>query len=184
MPKHNPSALQLVARARKGDEAAFRLLVAQHERLVRATAIGMLGDTAEADDIAQEVFIRFYQSLSKFRGESEVGTYLCRIAVNLSINELKRRQRKNRWLSVQREQDSHAAEEDPGTNPGRQELQDTLHNALQTLGPEFRTVAVLRLVDGYSVKETAEILGLPQGTVASRLARAQDRLREMLKKWL
>lgn len=179
-----PSALQLVERARKGDQSAFRLLVAQHERLVRATVMGMLGDTAEADDVSQEVFIRFYQSLSKFRGEAEVGTYLCRIAINLSINELKRRKRKSLWLSALRQDGHNEDREDPGMNPGRQEMQDALRKALQGLDPEFRTVVVLRLIDGYSVKETAEILELPQGTVASRLARGQQKLREILEKWL
>ena len=69
-------------------------------------------------------------------------------------------------------------------DPGRQDMQDTLRKALQVLDPEFRAVVVLRLIDGYSVRETAEILGLPQGTVASRLARGQQKLREILKKWL
>ena len=179
-----PSALQLVERARKGDQSAFRLLVVQHERLVRATVMGMLGDTAEADDVCQEVFIRFYQSLSKFRGESEVGTYLCRIAINLCINEGKRRQRKNRWLSALGQEGHSEDREDPARNPERQEMQDTLRKALQQLDPEFRVVVVLRLIDGYSVKETAEILELPQGTIASRLARGQQKLREILEKWL
>ena len=184
LPKQMPSALQLVERARKGDQSAFRLLVVQHERLVRATVMGMLGDTAEADDVCQEVFIRFYQSLSKFRGESEVGTYLCRIAINLCINEGKRRQRKTRWLSALGQEGHSEDREDPGRNPERQELEDTLRKALQQIDPEFRVVVVLRLIDGYSVKETAEILELPQGTIASRLARGQQKLREILEKWL
>ncbi|MCB0580468.1 MAG: sigma-70 family RNA polymerase sigma factor, partial [Phaeodactylibacter sp.] len=174
----------VVERARRGDQAAFRQLVEQHEGLVRSTVAGMLGDTAEADDVAQEEFIRFYKALKDFRGDSQVGTYLSRIAINLSINELKRRQRKNRWLSVIRKGEGGSGLEDNSMNPGRQDLRDTLNKALQVLEPEFRVVVVLRLIDGYSVKETAEILELPQGTVASRLARGQQKLREILEKWL
>ena len=174
----------VVERARRGDPTAFRQLVEQHEGLVRSTVAGMLGDTAEADDVAQEVFIRFYKALKDFRGDSQVGTYLSRIAINLSINELKRRQRKNRWLSVIQKGADATGVEDTSMDPARQDMQDTLRKALQVLDTEFRAVVVLRLIDGYSVKETAEILGLPQGTVASRLARGQQKLREILKKWL
>lgn len=173
----------VVERARQGEQAAFRQLVEENEGLVRSTVKGMLGDTAEADDVAQEVFIRFFRALEDFREESQVGTYLSRIAINLSINELKRRQRRNRWLSVLRKEDSQAIEDD-SMNPGRKDMQDLLRKALQRLDPDFRAVVVLRLIDGYSVKETAGILGLPQGTVASRLARGQQKLREILEKWL
>lgn len=177
-------SLDVVERARRGDQVAFRQLVEQHEGLVRSTVAGMLGDTAEAGDVAQEVFIRFYKALEDFRGEAQVGTYLCRIAINLSINELKRRQRRNRWLSVIRKEEEGFGTEDESMNPGRQDLRDTLRKALQLLDPDFRSVVVLRLIDGYSVREVAEILGLPQGTVASRLARGQQKLREILEKWL
>ena len=177
-------SLDVLERARQGDQAAFRQLVEEHESLVRSTVAGMIGNTAEADDVAQEVFIRFYRSLNDFRGEAQVGTYLTRIAINLSINELKRRQRKTRWLSAIRREEGSLAAEDFSMNPGRQDLRDTLNKALQVLEPEFRVVVVLRLIDGYSVKETAEILELPQGTVASRLARGQQKLREILEKWL
>ena len=176
--------LDVLERARRGDQAAFRQMVEAHEGLVRSTVAGMLGDTAEADDVAQEVFIRFYKALENFRGDAQVGTYLSRIAINLSINELKRRQRRNRWFSVIRKEDGASGVEDGSMNPGRQDMRDTLHKALQVLEPDFRSVVVLRLIDGYSVKETAEILGLPQGTVASRLARGQQKLREILEKWL
>lgn len=174
----------VVERARRGDQSAFRQLVEEHEGLVRSTVAGMLGDTAEADDVAQEVFIRFYKALKDFRGDAQVGTYLSRIAINLSINELKKRQRRKRWLSIIQKEESNPALEDGSMNPGRQDMQDALRRALQALDSDFRAVVVLRLVDGYSVKETAEILGLPQGTVASRLARGQQKLREILEKWL
>jgi DNA-directed RNA polymerase specialized sigma24 family protein len=86
----------LLDAARKGDHEAFKALVISHESQVAATIIGMLGRCSEAEDIGQETFMRFYKALDHFKGESQLGTYLIRIAINLSINELKRRQRRNR----------------------------------------------------------------------------------------
>ena len=82
----------LTDRAREGDEAAFRTLVTRYESRVAATVVGMLGPGDEADDVGQETFIRFYQALGKFRGEAALITYLTRIAMNLSLNAIKRRQ--------------------------------------------------------------------------------------------
>ena len=84
----------LIKKTISGDEHAFKELVKKYEPLVAATVIGMLGNCPEADDVGQETFIRFYKSLQTFRGESSVGTFLTRIAINLSLNELKRRRRK------------------------------------------------------------------------------------------
>ncbi|MCG8327625.1 MAG: sigma-70 family RNA polymerase sigma factor [Chitinophagales bacterium] len=174
---------QLLAKARQGDEHSFRCIVQKYEQAVYATTIGMLGNTADAEDITQEVFIRFHRSLHQFKGEASLGTYLTRIAINLSINEQKKRKRR-RWMSIQRTESPDLQISDPTQSPERSDLQDALKKALQILEPDFRSVLVLRLVDGYSVQETAEILQLPMGTVASRLARAQKKLQEILKQWL
>jgi RNA polymerase sigma-70 factor, ECF subfamily len=174
---------ELTEKARRGDSPAFRELVQRHEQQVRSTVIGMLGEGPDADDVAQEVFIRFYRSLNNFRGDAKVNTYLHRIAVNLSLNELKRRKtRRGRLISLNRENLPMQAE-DPSAAPGRSDTRDLVQKALQELDPDFRSVAVLRLIDGYSVKETSEILQTPMGTVASRLARAQEKLKEVLEKW-
>ena len=84
---------QLVKTAREGDKGAFRELVKRLESRVAATVYGMLGRCPEAEDVGQEVFIRFYKALNSFRGESSVASYITRIAINLSLNELKRRKR-------------------------------------------------------------------------------------------
>jgi RNA polymerase sigma-70 factor (ECF subfamily) len=173
-----------IERAKRGDARAFRQLVEQYQGQVRATVGSMLGAVPEADDVAQEVFIRLHQALPDFRGDAKLSTYLSRIAINLSLNELKRRKRKGRWLTFTRSNGPEYQVEDTEAGPERQDLQDALQRAMQQIGPEFRAVVTLRLVEGYSVKETAGILGLPQGTIASRLARAQQKLRSILEPWL
>lgn len=181
-PTGSPTEQALLARAREGDEQAFRLLVQRHEQLVRGTVMGMLGKTPEAEDVALEVFVKLHEKLADFRGESKLSTFLVRIAVNLSINEQKRRQRQHGRL---RALDSDATTfelEDASADPGRFDLRDALRRALGQLDVDFRAVVVLRLIQGYSVRETADILDLPMGTVASRLARAQRQLQEILKK--
>jgi len=175
---------ELIALCRKGDQLAIRKLVEKHQRQVRATVVGMLGETAEAEDVAQEVFIRFFNALSNFKGDAKPSTYLTRIAVNLSLNEIKRQQRKNRWLVFFQKEEKINQIEDKTANPDRQDTKELVHRALQLLEPEFRSVIVLRMLDGYSVKETAEILKLPNGTVASRLARGQNKLKIILNKFL
>lgn len=178
-----PSDAELVERSRQGDDSAFRLLVHQHQQQVRSIVLSMLGDTAESDDVAQEVFIRFYRSIQDFRGEAALSTYLSRIAINLSLNEIKRRETRHTRITFFHGNELQADRADARVDPERQEIREAVQKALQLLEPDFRAVVVLRLIDGYSVKETAEILQLPQGTVASRLARGQEKLKDILLKW-
>ena len=139
----------------------------------------MLGYCTEAEDIGQETFIRFYKSLAKFRGESSIGTYLTRIAINLSLNELKRRQRKRKRFHSDPEQKLETVSANNDSNE-REDKRGMVRQAIQNLDPKYRAVIVLRLIDGYSTQETAKILKLPAGTVLSRLARAQMKLRDIL----
>lgn len=168
----------LVEQARKGDHSAFKALVERYQNQVAATVNGMLGQTPEAEDIGQETFIKFYKSLTRFRGDSSVGTYITRIAINLSLNELRRRKRSK----IHQFSGDNGIETIPDKNPRekRSDIKKVVHNALQKLDPKFRSVIVLRLIDGYSTEETASILGLPVGTVLSRLARAQMKLKKTL----
>jgi len=174
---------QLIAAARSGSLEAFGKLVERYEGRVASTVIGMVGDCAEADDIGQEVFIRFYHAMGRFRGESKLETYLTRIAINLCLNELKRRKR-HQFLFVRSASapEAEASYQDPGHD--QHEQKRIVDRALQELKPEFRSVIVLRLIDGYSTEETAHILNIPVGTVLSRLARAQEKLKQHLKPWI
>ncbi len=168
--------------ARQGDQRAFQLLVERYEGKVASTVISMLGRGPEADDVGQETFIRFYRALDRFRGEAKLGTYLTRIAINQSLKALKRR--KN-WRSRFFSRDDDEA---PFTEPvpeekdalDERERKGFVQQALQRLSPEHRAVVVLRILDGYTTNETADLLGIPPGTVMSRLSRALEKLEPLL----
>jgi RNA polymerase sigma-70 factor (ECF subfamily) len=169
---------QLIQQSKAGDVAAFKELVQRHEGKVAGVVKSMLGSTPEAEDVGQEVFIKFYESLDKFRGDSMVSTYLVRIAINLSLNELKKRKRRDtRYLGLDEGRDAKANEES-------MDLKELLVYELNQLDPEFKAVVTLRLVEGYSTEETSNLLKIPLGTVLSRLSRAQIKLRLALSKKL
>ena len=176
-----PSDEDLVARARQGDRGAFRVLVERYEDEIGATVAAMLGPSAEVDDVAQEVFIRFYQTLDRFRGEASVKTYLKRIAINRALDVLRRRKRNlARFFS----RDDAAPPPEPVVDAAgaidARERQRLVQRAIQTLPPKHRAVVLLRMIDGYSTEETAELLGVPYGTVLSRLSRALATLKTTL----
>ncbi|MEM1128623.1 MAG: sigma-70 family RNA polymerase sigma factor [Bacteroidota bacterium] len=173
---------ELVRRASHGDSQAFRVLVERYEGLVAATVVSMLGPGTEAEDVGQEAFLRLYRALPRFRGDAKLSTYLTRIAMNLSINALKKRQRQ-RQRFVSRDAHPEVQFEPSAPDPDAAEqavLRPVIQRALGRLSPDFRAVVVLRLVKGYSTRETAELLDIPLGTVLSRLSRAQRQLRQHL----
>jgi len=171
----------LIEQARAGEQAAFAELVRRYEGKVGATVVGMLGNTAEAEDVAQEVFIRFYRSLERYRGEAALGTYLTRIAINCSLTALEKRKRWG-WLRGKQVDPSTLDIPDHDLDPAQRETQQAVQTALLRLPADFRSVVVLRMIEGYSTQETADMLDLPQGTVLSRLARGQKKLREIMEK--
>lgn len=167
--------LLLVKQSLSGSKTAFERIVKQHEGQVARTVIGLLGNTADTEDVGQETFIRFYKSMTQYKGEAALGTYLTRIAINLSLNALKKRS-KRRWLVFDNKTDLQIADHDHRHAKDEKEVVDL---ALGQLHSDYRSVVVIRLIEGYSTKETAEILGIPQGTVLSRLSRAQQKMKEM-----
>lgn len=169
---------QILKEIRNGNDAVFKDLINRYEGLVSATIFGMIGKCSEAEDIGQEVFIRFYKAIDKFRGDSTVGTYLTRIAINLSLNEIKRRRRRSQLFLHSDDQLINIKDMD--NNPESDENRELIQRAIQELAPKFRSAIILRLLDGYSTEETAKILKIPIGTVLSRLARAQKKLKEIL----
>lgn len=179
MTEENLTDQKLIIAARKGDNEAFKELVRRYESRVAATVVGMLGRCPEAEDVGQETFIRFYRALGKFRGESSVGTYLTRIAINLSLNELKRRRRRSVLFFQKSLEEVHDIP-DTKANSELNEDKEIVQQAIGKLEGKFRSVVVLRFIDGYSTEETAQILNVPVGTVLSRLSRAQKKLKELL----
>jgi RNA polymerase sigma-70 factor (ECF subfamily) len=184
--------VELIDRARSGDDRAFAALVDRYERAVAATVVGMLGPGDDADDVGQETFIRFHRALGSFRGESSLKTYLVHIAMNLSLNALKRR-RRSVLRFVSRDHQSDVADDlvdlpEPGVGPegdvDTKELQLLVRAAVRRLGEKHRAVVVLRLFHDCSTKETAEILGVPEGTVLSRLSRAMRELESLLRPYV
>jgi len=167
--------------ARDGDQDAFRHLVLLHEKRVARTVLGML-EEAEADDVAQEVFIRLHQSLHTFRGEARLSTWLTRVAINLCLDRLRARKRRGwRWLSLDSDDGNsmHPVLEGEDLLDSR-ERAALVQAAVKALKPEWRAVVVLRWLQGLSTEETAQALGLPYGTVLSRLSRALGDLRRRL----
>ena len=194
-----PSDEILLAEARAGDERAFAAIVDRYEGRVAATVVSMLGPGDEAEDVGQETFIRLYRYLDRYRGDASLGTYLTRIAMNLSLTALRKRKRWfARFVSVE---STPGGEPDDGRVPAgpglemlavdsddgplgrleQTERRHRVHQALADLNPDHRAVVVLRWIDGLSTKEAAVALGIPEGTVMSRLSRAMDRLAVTLK---
>jgi RNA polymerase sigma-70 factor (ECF subfamily) len=170
---------ELIKASLDGDKAAFGAIVTRYQKMVARTVKGMLGDSVFAEDIGQEVFIKLYYSLPDFRGEAKLSTYIQKIAVNLTLTEIKRffsmfLQKGNDEM-YEFEIADHDTEE-------RKEASEIVNKALLAMDPKFRIIVTMRMLQGYSTKETAEILDLPLGTVLSRLSRAQEQLRTILKK--
>jgi RNA polymerase sigma-70 factor (ECF subfamily) len=173
---------ELVKAALDGDKKAFGEIVSRYQKMVARTVKSMLGDTVFAEDIGQEVFIKLYYSLAEFRGEAKLSTYIQKIAVNLTLNEIKRRKRFFSMFSQKGNNEMYEFEVADHDTEERKEASEIVNKALLAIDPKFRVIVMMRMLQGYSTKETAEILDLPLGTVLSRLSRAQEQLKIILEK--
>lgn len=175
----------LIRRCIAGDEAASTELVFQHHHLVLGLATHLLGDRDEALDLSQEVFMRVFRTLHRFRGQSSLRTWIFRIVINQARN--RQRWWRRRQRSAQVSLDEHIREHGdlflgadastPDRELARKELGARLHAALQHLPFDQRTALVLREIEGLRYDDIAFSLGLPVGTVKSRLTRARQALR-------
>src|SRR6266702_1708588 len=181
----------LVAAARAGDIGAFEALVRRYDRNVFRIAQHITQNREDAEDVVQDAFLKAYQNLGQFQGQSKFYTWLVRIAVNEALMRLRRR-RPERMVSidedVKTEDDSIPREiADWSPNPeqlyNQGELKEILHKTIQGLPESFGTVFILRDVEGLSTEETADALGLSVPAVKSRLLRARLQLRERLTKY-
>jgi RNA polymerase sigma-70 factor, ECF subfamily len=185
-----PTDLELVEGARGGDPEAFRELVVRYQRRVYAVALGIVKDRDLAWDVSQEAFVRVHQHLSEFREESSFATWVHRITARVAIDVL-RKERPSRRSDVADVPEAVLREAAPGvlatalgTDPRetvlRGELSARLNEALGALPDVHRTILVLRELDGLSYEELAERLGIPRGTVMSRLFHARKKMQALL----
>jgi RNA polymerase sigma-70 factor (ECF subfamily) len=183
--------LMLVNAAKGGDIGAFEQLVKRYDRNVFRIANHITQNREDAEDVVQDAFLKAFQNLGQFQGQSKFYTWLVRIAVNEALMRLRRR-RPERMVSL--DEDINTGEDtiprevaDWSPNPeqlyNQSELREILQKTIQGLPPSFRTVFVLRDVEGLSTEETADALNLSIPAVKSRLLRARLQLRERLSKY-
>ncbi|HOS42642.1 MAG TPA: sigma-70 family RNA polymerase sigma factor [Armatimonadota bacterium] len=176
----------LIRRAAQGDAAAFDCLVEQYTPRVYALAYRMVGNSEDAQDIAQEAFVRVYHALPRYKGEAAFSTWLYRIVTNVCYDDLKRRRRRPAtFTDLEHEEGDARAEtlaggESPEDAALRLERRRAVQAAITTLPEHFRAVLVLYDLQGFSYQEIADILKQRVGTVKSRLNRARNLLREKL----
>jgi len=174
----------LVDRLRRGDPRAFEDLVIAYQHRVFGVALRMLGNRAEAEELAQEVFLRVHRAIGEFRGDAKLSTWLYAIASRLCLNRLTSGERRVVRLGEETLAWLASREVGPAEELERTELETALHRAIAELSEERRIVVVLRDLEGLSYEEIAAALELEHGTVRSRLHRARMDLRDKLERFL
>ena len=179
---------ELVARARRGDESAFEALVTENEKRIYNLCRRLTGNQEDAAELTQEAFLNAWRGLGRFQGESSFSTWLYRLATNACIDFLrkeKRRQSLSMTVSLDDEEEARQVElPDERYAPEgaleRAEARRAVAEGLERLTLEHRQVLVLREIHGLSYAEIGQVLGLEEGTVKSRIARARGALRKVL----
>ena len=183
------SSPDFLQRLRAGDESAWGELHREQYPRLWSSVQRILNNPTLTDDVVQEAFIKAHRDIRRFEGQSQLGTWLYRIAVNQSLDTIRKRQRSDRWLSffapVSDDENQPVMPEGqvpPVVSAGLEsaELRDTIYEAMGELSVEHRAVIQLRLVDEMSLEETAQLLRCKPGTVNSRLHYACEHLRRKL----
>jgi RNA polymerase sigma-70 factor, ECF subfamily len=185
---HSLSDLLLVERVReRDDDRAFDEIVRRHKNRIYSYVCRMTHDAPDAEDLTQEVFLRAYQSIHRFRADAAVDTWLYRIATNLVIDRFRRNKRAlPQWEPLDEDDDTLGSlpdtsrDNDPEATLALDELQQQVRKAVSTLPPKLRGAVVLHDIEGLSYEEAAEALGCPVGTVKSRLFNGRNLLRRKL----
>lgn len=182
------SDAELIHAFRQGDEAAFGELVRRYQRAISNVIYLTLGDRQEVEDLTQEVFIRAYRSLARFDENATIYSWLYRIAVNLCIDEIRRRKiRKTLSLdlmsesALERERKSKESHFSSTAELFKAEKRDVILKALEKLSPAYRAALVLREYENMAYEDIAESLGVTVQAVKSRIFRARQEMRELLK---
>jgi RNA polymerase sigma-70 factor, ECF subfamily len=180
---------ELIGRVLAGEKNLFYELIRPYERSVFFAAASILGNDADAEDAAQEAFLRAYRSLASFRQESKFSTWLIQIAINDARMKL-RKDRRHLYESIDAGQETNEGDyiptdfadwrEIPSEALEQSELREALNNALKSLPEKYRTILVLRDVQTMSIAETAKALGISEENVKTRTARARLQMRDRL----
>ncbi len=188
MSERDADAL-LVERVQRGDKRAFELLVLKYQRKIMRLLSRLIRDPTEAEDVAQEAFIKAYRAIPQFRGDSAFYTWLYRIAVNTAKNHLVARRRRPNGSAQYETEDGETFDETdnlsdintPEAAYASREIADTVNKAIEALPEELRTAIVLREIEGLSYEEIAQSMGCPIGTVRSRIFRAREAIASRLR---
>lgn len=185
----NEVDVALMLQVKKGDEQAFEQLIERHQRAVVGTVAKMLGNASDAEDIAQQVFIRLWKSAPRYKPKAKFTTFLFTIARNLVFNESRRRSRKSECSIEAREDDFHLQTPDndtatPDAEMLQRELQQEVDKAIASLPEKQRLAVILRRYENMPYEEIGSVLKLSVSAVKSQLFRARHTLRESLQDYL
>lgn len=174
---------ELINRILQGDLHAFKLLVKQHEKLVRHMVNRLISNPAEAEDVCQEVFIKVYRYLGNFKFQSKLSTWVARIAYSTAINQLRKEGGKRSLTDdISDYEHHHATAETPESLLHKKDTAAFVQQEIAKLPVNYRTVLTLYHLNEFSYQEIEEITGLPEGTVKSYLFRARKLLKERLQR--
>src|ERR1700691_3478875 len=188
-PEVSSKEAQLIKRVCGGEPQAFEELVRPYERLVYATAISILRNPQDAEEVSQEAVFKAFAHLSSFRSESKFSTWLLQITYNEARMKL-RKDRPHLYESIDTQQQDQEGEywprdfadwrPIPSELLEKKELREALQNGINSLSPMYREIVILRDVQNLNLKDTAAVLGIPEGSVKTRLHRARLQLRDFL----
>ncbi|MDQ2085267.1 sigma-70 family RNA polymerase sigma factor [Herbivorax sp. ANBcel31] len=183
------SEKELIEQAKSGSIEAFEQLIEKCQKKVFNIAFKMMGNYEDASELAQEAFIKAYKSIKKFKGDSLFSTWIYRITTNVCLDELRKRKNKkvislDEYIKYDGEEiKRQVKDESPGPEKvfEKREIKNIMKKCIDSLPIEYKTVVVLRDIQGFSYEEIAKIIKCPEGTVKSRINRARKALKDILK---
>lgn len=174
---------ELIARLQSRDEAAFEELIRLYEKKVYTLCVRMCGNTEDAEEAAQDAFLALWRGIDRFRQESSLSTWIYRLAANACIDLIRRRKKSAGSISLD-DEELFVDAQDPAPQPHelaeQREAQRALREGLMSLPPEYRSILILREIEGLSYSEIAAVQELELGTVKSRISRGRTLLRNFL----